>query len=104
MRLGRLVMALGLLLAACGGDQARPLSETGEKLYALRGTVVGSDAGDNTLRISHEAVPGFMEAMTMDFTVRGAEVAALPASGTRIAARLHVTDKAYWLTDVERRE
>ena len=66
------------------------------------GTIVGRDAHDNTLRVDHEAIPGFMEAMTMDYSVRGAKVAELPPNKTRVEARLHVSDDGYWLTDVKK--
>jgi protein SCO1/2 len=98
------LIASVLLLAFCGESDGskKPLSEPGEKLYALKGTILSRDAGDNTLRVDHEAIPGYMEAMTMDYSVRGAMVGALPPDGSRIEARLHVTDRRYWLTDVKR--
>jgi hypothetical protein len=37
----------------------------------------------------------------MDYGVRGAEVGTLPADKTRIEARLHVTSRSYWITDVK---
>ena len=80
------------------------MSEPGEKLYTLKGKIVARDAGDNTLSIDHESIPGFMEAMKMDYSVRGADVAALPADGQRIEAKLHVTDDSAWITDVKRIE
>jgi hypothetical protein len=52
--------------------------------------------------MDHEAIPGFMEAMKMEYPVRGAKVAALPPDNSRIEARLHVTDRGYWLTDVKK--
>lgn len=91
------------LVAACGGCAKRaekPLSEKGEKLYDLRGKIISRDAGENSLRIDHEAIPGFMEAMAMDYVVRGAKVGALPPDNTRVTAKLHVTDDNYWVTDV----
>jgi len=93
---------LTLTLLACGAQKEdRPLSEPGEKLYALRGVVVARSAEYNSLKVDHEAIPGFMEAMTMDYPVRGAKVGALPADRKRIEAKLHVTDSGYWLTDVK---
>jgi len=92
-----------LLVAACACQpQAteKPQSVAGEKLYALKGKIVSRSAADNTLQIDHEAIPGFMDAMTMDYTVRGAKVAELPPDGSRITAKLHATDTAYWITDV----
>lgn len=90
-----------LFLVACGDEKPRPVSEPGEKLYPIRGVIITRNAGDNSLRLSHEAIAGFMAAMTMDFSVRGADVKSLPADGKRIEATLHVTDRAFWITDVK---
>lgn len=90
-----------LFLVACGDEEPKPLSEPGEKLYPVRGVIVTRNTADNSLRVSHEAIAGFMAAMTMDFSVRGAAVKSLPADGKRIEATLHVTDRAFWITDVK---
>ncbi|MGZ5434065.1 MAG: copper-binding protein [Thermoanaerobaculia bacterium] len=90
-----------LFFVACVDEKPRPLSEPGEKLYPIRGVIVTRSTGDNSLRLNHEAIAGFMAAMTMDFSVRGADVKSLPADGTRIEAQLHVTDRAFWITDVK---
>ena len=92
-----------ILALACGkakiSNADKPLSVPGEKTYALAGKIVGRDASENALTIDHEAIPGFMEAMTMDYIVRGAKVEALPPNGTAITATLHVTDdKGIWIT------
>ncbi|MBV9185977.1 MAG: copper-binding protein [Acidobacteria bacterium] len=92
-----------ILTLACGkariSNADKPLSVPGEKTYALAGKIVGRDASENSLTIDHEAIPGFMEAMTMDYIVRGAKVDALPPNGTAITATLHVTgDKGIWIT------
>ena len=96
------LLAVLIALVACGGDEEpKPLSEPGEKVYTLRAVILSRTADYNSLRVDHEPIPGFMEAMIMDYTVRGADVATLPADKTRIEAKLHVTDHAYWLTDVK---
>ncbi len=93
-----------LLALGCGDSpRAKPLSEPGERLFDVRGRIEGRDASDNIVRLKHERIPGFMEAMTMEFTVRGADVTSLPRDGADVDARLHVTDRAYWLTDVRSR-
>jgi len=100
----RYVAALvAFALLACGAEKERPLSEPGEKVYAVRGVVISRSAADNSLKLDHEAISGFMEAMTMDYQVRGANVGALPPDKSRVEAKLHVTDRSYWLTDVKRR-
>ena len=93
-------VAAALALALACTPNEKPLSAPNENVYPLTGKIVSRDAADNTLRIDHEAIPGFMEAMTMDYSVRGASVALLPPNGARVSAKLHVTDSAYWLTDV----
>ena len=93
-----------VLLPACSPKKrdwrTKPLSVVGEKIYVLKGKIVARDASENSLRVDHEAIPGFMEAMTMDYPVRGAEVTKLPTDKTPVTATLHVTDSTYWLTDV----
>jgi protein SCO1/2 len=91
-----------LALFGCSDDAAKPLSEPGEKLYTVRGVILGRDQSANSLHMDHESIPGFMEAMKMDYTVRGADVASLPANGSRIEAKLHVTSRSYWITDVRK--
>lgn len=93
-------IAFPLLLAvllACG----KPATKE-EKVYPLKGTIIARDAADNMLRVNHEEIPGYMEAMTMDYTVRGAKVTELPADNARIEGKLHVTDEGAWLTDVKK--
>lgn len=93
---------LALALLACGAEKEKPLSEPGEKVYTLKGIALARNAEDNSLRVQHQAIPGFMEAMTMEFPVRGAKVEALPPDQSRIEAKLHVTDRSYWITDIRR--
>jgi hypothetical protein len=98
--------ALSLLLVAllaCAGEKpaSRPVSEPGEKLYTVRGVILSRDASRNSVHMDHEAIPGFMAAMKMDYDVRGTDVGALPPDKTRVEARLHVTERSYWITDVK---
>lgn len=93
-------VVLVTLMAGCSKEEPRPLSEPGEKLYTVRGVILSRETTSNTLQIAHEAIPNFMAAMTMDFPVRGAKVAELPPDNSRVEAKLHFTDRAFWLTDV----
>ena len=101
----KIAFVLIVLTLACGKEKVsnagKPLSVPGEKTYALQGKIVGRDPGENALTIDHKEIPGYMEAMTMDYIVRGAKVEALPPNGTNIVAMLHVTDdKGIWITDL----
>jgi hypothetical protein len=98
------LIALLALLAACAREAPKaqqPLAVKGEKVYALRGKIVSRDARENSLKIDHEPIPGFMDAMTMDYTLRGAKVTSMPADKAPIIAKLHVADDNYWVTDVQ---
>src|ERR1043166_1712877 len=101
MRRAAVLASLVLLILTCAKHE-KPLDEKGEKLYTLKGKILSRDASDNSLRLDHEAIPGFMEAMTMDYPVRGAKAAELPPDKSTIVARLHVNDDRYWLTDVKK--
>jgi hypothetical protein len=91
-----------LSLAACSGEgDAKPVSEPGEKLYVVRGVILSRNESANTVHMDHEEIKGFMAAMKMDYAVRGAEVKSLPPDNTRVEANLHVTERAYWITDVK---
>lgn len=95
-------MLVAIVLAACAEErEQKPVSEPGEKLYTVRGVILSRSESANTVHMDHEEIPGFMTAMKMDYAVRGAEVKALPADNTRIEAKLHVTERAYWITDVK---
>jgi protein SCO1/2 len=98
----RLVLVLLLLLAAlaCSKEEPKPVSEPGEKIYTVRGKILSRDAAQNSVKMDHEEIPGFMAAMVMDYNVRGAEVATLPPDGSRVEAVLHATERSYWITDV----
>ena len=102
MRTAQVLVLVALFFAACADEQPKPLSEPGERLYTLRGTVLSRRHSENSLKVDHEPIPGFMEAMVMDYNVRGAKVGALPPDKSRIEAKLHVTDRSYWITDVRR--
>lgn len=99
------ILCLLLVAAACAEDvapKATATSEKGEKLYTIRGTVLSRNPGDNSLNLDHEAIPGFMQAMQMEYVVRGATVGTLPPDQSRIEAKLHVTGTGYWITDVKK--
>jgi protein SCO1 len=95
------IVALVIFALACSeSEKPKPLSVKGEQLYTLKGKILSRSKSDNTLNIDHEAIPGFMEAMVMDYSVRGTTVDKLPPDGSTITAKLHVVSDAYWLTEV----
>ncbi len=66
--------------AAASDDPAR-------RSYDIRGEIVGFDLPRKVVLIHHEEIPGYMPAMTMEFSIAGVDLATL-REGQRIAARM----------------
>jgi protein SCO1/2 len=49
-------------------------SSTNYKVYKLRGKVVSTDAAKGEATLNHEAIPGFMDAMTMPYKLKDASI------------------------------
>ena len=95
-------MTVALIACSDAGPKPKPLSEPGEKIYSMTGKIVSRDSSENTVRLDHDAIPGFMDGMTMDYSVRGVNVTELPPDGTRVATTLHVSSTGYWVTGVKK--
>lgn len=71
-----------------------------ETTYAVRGTLQAWNPAAPQATIAHQAIPGYMEAMTMDFAVRSPEDLRGVTPGSEISFVLHVTAGDAWITDV----
>lgn len=100
-----LVLAAILACAACrrtdpGGEEA----SSAAKRYPFHGIVREVKNGGADVLVEHDAVPGFMGAMTMLFPARGpVEVRAALAPGDTIDATLVVEESRYWLEAIRRK-
>jgi len=56
------------------------------------------------VNLDNKEIPGVMEAMKMNYELRGAKVIALPPDGTPVTATLHERDGRYWISDVRARK
>ena len=66
-----------IVLAGCHSGQkppAQPNAGQNYKVYHLRGKVVSIDAAKGEVTVNHEAIPGFMEAMTMPYKLKDASI------------------------------
>ncbi len=64
-------------LAGCHSGQQAPTQSAASqnfKVYKLRGKVVSTDASKGEVTLNHEAIPGFMEAMTMPYKLKDASI------------------------------
>lgn len=117
MCLGAAVAVLGAaaLTASCRGREravpenaprrpaiaAPPKASANARRYPLRGVITASDARKSEITVSHEEIPGFMNAMTMAFPVYDdPSVVAILRPGDRIEATLVVDGPKFWLEQV----
>ncbi|MGA3160623.1 MAG: SCO family protein [Terracidiphilus sp.] len=66
-----------LVLTGCHSGQKPPVQPSvGQnfKVYHLRGKVVSTDAAKGEVTLNHEAIPGFMEAMTMPYKLKDTSI------------------------------
>jgi len=89
------IIALAALLAGC----SRRASGNAQR-YELKGTVVSVDRRGATVTIAHQAIPGYMEAMTMPFKPKDGWVLDQAQPGNRIQATLVVDGLRSWLEEV----
>jgi Cu/Ag efflux protein CusF len=77
-------------------------SQPAAQRYPLRGQVISIDRAGRTLTINHEAIPGFMGAMTMMYRVEGArELETDIQRGTHVTATVVRVGDDYWIEDVK---
>ena len=65
--------------------------------YTTNGLVLRVDEPGRAVTISHEAFPGFMDAMAMKFDLIGPARAATPMPGDRVRLRLSVRSGRSWI-------
>lgn len=74
----------------------------GLKTYEVRGQIRSIDASNKTVRITHDAIPDYMPAMTMPFPVKDDVLLKGLVAGDRVQFELAVTDDDSWIARIER--
>jgi protein SCO1 len=101
MRAAIIILAAMLAFSACKGPT--PAASSGAKRYPLKGKVVSVDRTAKKATIDHEAVEGYMAAMTMDFPIHADWVWNDLVPGAEVRAELVVDNSAaepYWLENI----
>lgn len=86
-----------MTLFACRTLPAPPIRE-----YQLVGEVIRLDVVHRVATIKHQAIKGWMEAMTMEYPVRDKTEFAKLHIGDRITATVFVQDMDYWIGRIHR--
>jgi protein SCO1/2 len=82
------VFAVGCKQSSSGAATAPAAGEL--KTFPIRGKIVSINAEKGSVMLDHEAVPGFMEAMTMSYKLKDTSVIGELHPGDRITATLLV--------------
>lgn len=78
-----------VVLAGCK-KAAAPAAAGATKSFPVRGVIVNTTAGPGQVLLSHEAIPGFMEAMTMPYKLKDPGIISELHAGDHIMATLLV--------------
>jgi protein SCO1/2 len=70
------------------------------KKYEVTGLVLRVDAPHKTVLVSHDAIPGYMDAMTMPYSVRDPHLLDHLEPGQKIGFTLVVTKDSSWLEGI----
>jgi protein SCO1 len=97
------VVIFGLIVSACS-SKSTPTSKSPEassaaQKYEVKGKVVSVDKSNHKVTIAHEEIKGYMEAMTMPFTILDDYVYSELKPGSQILATLVVDQGRSWLED-----
>ena len=101
MKITALLLSAIFLLTACQGQSSKPANASADaKRYELKGKVIAVDKAKKKATVDHREIPGFMEAMTMDFEIRADWVWDDLTPGSEISATLVVDKDGYWLENL----
>ena len=76
--------------------------EGGLRSFAVQGVIQELGTDSRTVLVQHEAIVGYMPAMTMPFNVQESRELAGLRAGDRISFRLRVTDTESWIDHITR--
>ena len=90
-------------LTAVGISCSRWNSAPAPKKYALKGKIIKLNPDTRSALIEHDDIPGFMDAMTMEFPVKAdAEWKKLREGATIKATVCYIESSvSYWIEDIQ---
>src|SRR5258706_4381886 len=99
---------VGLLAVSCKQESQVPVSprspdrSTRQQVYSVKGVGKEVKSAGKLVKIEHEKIPNYMDAMTMDFEVKDAKELSGVQPGDYVSFRMTVTDKDAWIDQISR--
>jgi protein SCO1/2 len=94
VRLRGLVVGVIAMVVGVAGCHRAQVAKGATQKYPVRGVVVSTDAKSGEIGLDAEAVPGFMEAMTMSYKLADPTVMSELHAGDKITATLEMENDA----------
>src|SRR5665213_1448643 len=98
-------LLLAMLAVGCHSsardNTAANSPQSSAKQYSVRGKVISVDAKDGVISLDTEAIPGFMEAMSMAYTLENPSVASELHPGDKITAQLQLNARGAVLSEID---
>lgn len=99
-RLARAALALAVVCFVFGLAACKHKEDASAKRFHLVGKVVAVDARGSSVVVDHQAIPGFMDAMTMAYPVRDVRILAPLSVGDEITADVVVANDGAYLENI----
>ena len=112
MRCGILVLSVALLVLTSSCEKESPKTttapppapvapaNTSTQIFQVNGVVIEVKPAEKTVRIKHEKIPGYMDAMTMAFDVKDTNELTGLSAGDTVAFRMNVMEKDGWVDQI----
>lgn len=94
------ICASAFVAVSCSKKPAESASQAHAKQFHLKGKVVSVDDRAKMVNVDSEAIPGFMDAMTMPYRVKPDSELKVLQPGDDVTATLLVEDDGAWLENV----
>lgn len=103
------LVALAVLAVSCGREQ--PVAPTTtpsvtpqatQQVFQVKGVVVELLPAEKSVRIKHEKIPDYMDAMTMPFEVRDTNELTGLEAGDTVVFRMTVTETDGWIDQIQK--
>ena len=106
---GLTALVLAVASLSCGQDtktvakgSTQPAATTNPHVYQVKGVIREVLPAKKKVKIAHEDIPGYMEAMTMMLDVRDARELAGLQPGDNVTFRMLVTDDDGWIDQLKK--